>query len=149
MSATTLSLKDELAQTAAKVRAALPGATFAAIADPISDLRETGSAKQAVGIGARPSLPSLLDARGEPHDLLLLLARGPLVLTFYRGGWCPYCDVTLRAWQWVIGEIRALGASLVTTTPEAPFNIEDTSERAAAAFPILLDPRNSFARSLR
>ena len=101
-----------------------------------------------MGLGARVSLPSLADAHRETHDLPALLARGPIVLTFYRGGWCPYCDVSLRALQAVLGDIRALGAELVAVTPETPDHIEATAASAAVDFPLLHDAGNNFARSL-
>lgn len=143
-----MSLASDLSATIDHVRSALPARTFAAIADSITDLQESQIAERAVGVGGRPSLPSLLDAHGEAHDLLLLASRGPIVLTFYRGGWCPYCNVSLRALQAALPDLRALGAELVAVTPETPPKIEATSERVAADFPIVHDPHNSFARSL-
>ncbi len=143
-----MSLADELTRTLDQVRASLTASTFAAIARSITDLRETQIAHRALGVGARLSLPSLADARGEVHDLQALLARGPVVLTFYRGGWCPYCNVSLRALQAVLGEIRALGAELVAVTPETPDRIEATTNTAEVGFRVLHDPGNRFARSL-
>jgi peroxiredoxin len=55
----------------------------------------------------------LPNARGESINVGTLLKRGPVVLTFYRGGWCPYCNLELRAYQRVLPEITATGASLV------------------------------------
>lgn len=143
-----MSLAYQLTRTVDHVRSALPPPTFKAIAQSISDLQETQIAQRAVGVGARVSLPSLADAHGQTRDLQALLARGPVVLAFYRGGWCPYCNVSLRALQAVLGDIRATGAELVAVTPETPDYIEATTDAAGASFPIVHDPANGFARSL-
>jgi len=141
-------LHDELTATAEKVRAALPPPIFDAIERSVADLRDTGIAQGATGVGARPALPTLNDADGHPFDLAAQAAKGPLVLVFYRGGWCPYCDVTLRALQAALREVRELSAQLVAVTPEQPERIEETVGRAGVAFPVLHDSGNAFAQSL-
>ena len=143
-----MSLTDELTRTLNHVRSALPAPTFAAIARSITNLQETQIAQHAVGVGASVSLPALADAQGKVHNLQALLAHGPLVLTFYRGGWCPYCNVSLRALQAVLGDIRALGAELVAVTPETPDHVEATTDRAGTSFQVVHDAGNGFARSL-
>ena len=68
-----------------------------------------------------------------------LWLRGPLVLIFYRGGWCPYCNLELRAWQQQLAELRRLGAQLVAVSPQTPDNSLSTAEKNALAFPVLSD----------
>ena len=58
--------------------------------------------------------------KGNPVSLADLLRRGPVVVTFYRGGWCPYCNIQLRAYQAVLPQIAALGARLVAISPQLP-----------------------------
>ena len=65
---------------------------------------------------------TLTDQLGRPVDLAALTAQGPLVVTFYRGGWCPYCNLELRAYQSALPEIERLGARLIAVTPETPDN---------------------------
>ena len=62
----------------------------------------------------------LPDAQGNHVGLNTLLASGPVVLTFYRGGWCPYCNIQLRAFQKVLNEIREYGTQLVAISPSTP-----------------------------
>ena len=77
-----------------------------------------------------------------------LLAVGPLVVTFYRGGWCPYCNLALRGLQHVLPEIGQLGGSLVAVTPELPDNSLTTAEKAGLTFDVLTDQGLGFARRL-
>ncbi|GGJ29607.1 hypothetical protein GCM10011320_41230 [Neoroseomonas lacus] len=64
---------------------------------------------------------------------------GPAVIVFYRGGWCPYCNLTLRAWQKHLPELAARGARLVAISPANPDETLSTAERNALAFPVLTD----------
>jgi peroxiredoxin len=92
-------------------------------------------------LGAGDALPRLTlpDALGTPFDLGRAADAGPLVVTFYRGGWCPYCSLELRAWQQALPRLRAAGAQLVAVSPEAPDNALSTAEKNDLAFPVLSD----------
>ena len=92
---------------------------------------------------------SLPNVRGEEVRLSQLLAKGPVVLTFYRGGWCPYCNLQLRAYQRVLPEIRALGASLVAISPELPNKSLSTAEKNALEFEVLSDVADDAGRAYR
>ena len=74
-----------------------------------------------------------------------LLARGPLVLTFYRGVWRPYCNMDLQAIEDAADEIRALGASLVAISPQTAPNRRKSERENALSFPILSDHGNALA----
>jgi peroxiredoxin len=82
------------------------------------------------------SLPAV---NGQLVTLSQLLAQGPVVLTFYRGEWCPYCNLTLRAYQQVLPEIKALGASLVAISPQTPDHSLSMAEKNALEFEVLSD----------
>ncbi len=75
-----------------------------------------------------------------------LLKNGPLVITFYRGGWCPYCNLELRSLQSHLDEIKENGANLVAISPEQPDNSLDVSEKNNLKFPVLSDSGNTVAR---
>ena len=89
----------------------------------------------------------LPDARGGSVALREALAAGPVVLVFYRGAWCPYCNLQLRAFQAALDDIRAAGASLVAVSPQTPDNSLTLAEQAQLAFPLLSDAGNAVARS--
>jgi peroxiredoxin len=119
------------------------------IADDIEALRATGMAGRVVRVGARlPRHSGLRDAHGEPFDLASVVGRKPVVLVFYRGGWCPYCNLELRAYQQRLSDIRAYGAELIAISPEAPDASLDTAGKNALAFAVLSDEGNRFADAL-
>jgi peroxiredoxin len=87
------------------------------------------------------SAPSfeLPNARGQDVELNALLASGPVVLVFYRGAWCPYCNAQLRALQESLEEISSLGATLVAVSPQAPDPSAAFAEEAGLGFDVLSD----------
>jgi peroxiredoxin len=81
----------------------------------------------------------LPDATGERVRLDTLLARGSVIVSFYRGEWCPYCNLTLHNWQTHLGEVADAGAQLVAITPQRPSDALTLTERHDLAFPVLSD----------
>jgi peroxiredoxin len=96
--------------------------------------------------GDRAPAFRLPDARGGDVDLPDLLAGGPVVLVFYRGAWCPYCNLQLAAFQSALADIRAAGATLVAVSPQTPDQSLTLAERHALEFPVLSDDGNAVAR---
>jgi peroxiredoxin len=90
----------------------------------------------------------LKNQMGEDLDLGELADIQPLVVTFYRGGWCPYCNLELRAYQKALPEIEALGARLVAVTPETPDNSLSTAEKNDLSFPVLSDAKGLLSEAL-
>jgi peroxiredoxin len=91
----------------------------------------------------RFALPS---ATGAIVSLGERLSHGPVIVTFYRGGWCPYCNIALRALQSGLPEIKSLGGSLIAISPEVPDQSLSTTEKLALEFDVLSDADNSVAR---
>lgn len=104
-----------------------------------ADLRATGIESQALQVGAQVPDLTLPDALNHPVSLASLWQSGPLVLIFYRGGWCPYCNLELRAWQQQLAALQHLGAQLVAVSPQTPDNSLSTAEKNELAFPVLSD----------
>lgn len=96
--------------------------------------------------GQRAPEFELPNASGERVTLASLLERGPLVLSFYRGGWCPYCNIALRALQSRLPEMKRLGATLAAVSPEIPDQSLNTQEKLALEFEVLSDADNVVAR---
>jgi peroxiredoxin len=91
----------------------------------------------------------LPNAVGEEVRLADRLAAGAVVLTFYRGAWCPYCNLELRAYQEVLPRLEELGASLVAITPETPDGALEALEKNDLAFDVLSDVGSVVARAYR
>lgn len=143
-----MSLASKLDSTKSAVRTAVPPATFAAIERSIADLRATGLAERAVTAGDLIALPILTTTDDHPIDLLQTAAGRPVVLIFYRGGWCPYCNTTLRAYEEARDRIEAAGGTLIAVTPEVPEFATETARSTALRFPVAVDRGNRFAKSL-
>ena len=105
-------------------------------------------AAKALKAGDRFPGVTLSDQLGRVVDLSTLAAEGPLVVTFYRGGWCPYCNLELRAYQRILPQITRLGARLVAVTPETPDNALSTAEKNDLAFTVLSDNQGRLADAL-
>ena len=135
-------------QTAAhKVKAeGMLGEKFGILADAIEDVRSSGLANRAKAVGTVAPDFSLLDAFGSSVSLRELLAVGPIVLSFYRGEWCPFCNFELHALQEVLPQIQALGATLVAVSPEKPDFGAIATEKHKLTFPVLSDAGNQVAR---
>lgn len=103
------------------------------------ELADSGQADRALTAGAPAPRFSLPAATGETVTLDGLLAEGPVVLTFYRGAWCPYCNIALRALQRQHEEITARGARLVAVSPQIPDESLSLAEKHGLAFDVLSD----------
>lgn len=104
-----------------------------------ADLKATGIETSALQVGDHAPNITLPDAMGQAVSLGQLWQQGPLVLVFYRGGWCPYCNLELRAWQQHLDTLRQYGARLVAVSPQTPDNSLSTAEKNDLAFPVLSD----------
>ena len=85
------------------------------------------------------------DADGKMVLSAGLFAPGWLVVSFYRGVWCPYCNMELQALQEALPSFRALGADLVAISPQNAVNSRKSVHASGLAFPILSDPGNEIA----
>ncbi len=134
-----MTLKEELQQQLARFKQRVPDELVATIQAGVDELVDNGLASRAVKAGDMAPDFELPNAQGKPVALSSLLADGPVVLAFYRGGWCPYCNLQLRAYQRILPQIRALGAQLVAVSPEPPDASLTTAEKNALEFEVLSD----------
>lgn len=110
-----------------------------------AELIASGAAKKALKVGDKAPLFTLKDPDGHPVSSADLLANGPLVLTFYRGVWCPYCNLELQALQAFLPTLQEVGASLVAISPQIAANSRKSMRTNGLQFPILSDRHNDVA----
>ncbi|WP_207541122.1 peroxiredoxin-like family protein [Sabulicella rubraurantiaca] len=117
----------------------------AAIRDVVGHLRRGGDLDHALPVGDEFPNFMLPDAEGRLVTRDALLACGPLVLGFFRGGWCPYCAATLDALQRAMPQFEAAGATLAAVTPETGGLALDLKRRHKAGFTMLVDVDSGLA----
>jgi peroxiredoxin len=99
-----------------------------------------------LGPGATVPDGQLLDVYGQPVTLHTALAGGPAVLVFYRGGWCPYCNIVLATYQaQLLPELRRRGFGLIAVSPQKPDESLTLQEKKELTFTVLSDPGNVLA----
>ena len=108
-----------------------------------------GVPTEAIKAGERIATFTLDDASGKQVSLDQLVDAGPAVIVFYRGGWCPYCNLALRTYQQeLLPQLDAFGARLVAISPQTPDQSLSTAEKASLAFTVLSDPGSRVARAI-
>ena len=144
-----MTLKEELDARRAMSAQKSPPERSAAFQRGIDQLIADGIADRAVKEGDIAPDFTLPNARGEQVSLYACLENGPVVLTFYRGGWCPYCNMQLRAYQRLLPELGSLGATLIAISPEPPDTSLSTTEKNELEFEVLSDINSDAGRAYR
>ncbi|MDF7801424.1 peroxiredoxin-like family protein [Pontiellaceae bacterium B1224] len=115
-------------------------------AEGIQAVVDSGVVQQAKQVGDMAPDFELTNAAGEMVRLSDVLKEGPVVLTWYRGGWCPYCNLALRAMQKELPNFEAQGATLIAISPELPDESMSTTEKDELEFQVLSDLDNATAK---
>lgn len=110
------------------------------------ELRKSGIIDKAKKKGDHYIDFTLPNINGKNKKLSDLLENGPVVLTFYRGGWCPYCNIQLKAYQEKLNEFKQAGGQLVAVSPETMESANTTVNKNEIEFEILTDGLNKVAR---
>jgi peroxiredoxin len=142
-----MSLEQELSAFKAEFSRTAPAGRAALYEAKIEELRADFALERAVNVGGTAPDFALPDVAGKSVVLSDLLRTGAVILTFYRGGWCPYCNIQLRAYQDILPQIKLLGARLVAISPQLPDNSLDTANKNELTFDVLSDVGNEAARS--
>jgi peroxiredoxin len=128
------------------VKQQAPAEVFAAMEAANAKLEMSGVAGRALKAGDKIPDFDLPDATGKVVRSADLLAAGPLVISFYRGAWCPYCSLELKTLQQNLAEFHGKGATLVAISPQTPDESLTTKEKNELAFPVLSDAGSNVAR---
>ena len=146
LTALTLTRKLELMKTASSAR--IPADKKKIMDSAVEELRTSHLAQKALKVGRLMPDFSLPDSNGRMVKLRDLLKGGPVILAFYRGSWCPYCNAQLAGYQEYLGKFKAKGARLVGVTPEKPDLTALLQDGKKLEFTILTDAGNQFAKKL-
>jgi peroxiredoxin len=146
MSHSAPGLSAQLDETVSRFMASLPDDEAQIVAASFEKLHASHTGESAIAVGDIAPDFSLPGATGAAVSLRDRLSEGPVVLSFYRGGWCPFCNLELQALQALLPEIRALGANLIGISPETPDNSMTSAEKHQLEFDVLSDIGNKTAR---
>ncbi|KAI1187580.1 AhpC-TSA-domain-containing protein [Nemania serpens] len=142
-----MSQKQQLEETTARLES-FSEAFVTQLKDGHAKFMTTWDPSKTIQVGDRLPEFAMTDATGNEVTSASLLAKGPLLITFYRGEWCPFCNIAIAFLQKHLPEFRARGVTLVAISPELPNNNMTATEKHALEFPVLTDLHNAFARKL-
>ncbi|WP_088832590.1 peroxiredoxin-like family protein [Paenibacillus tyrfis] len=137
-------LQSELEAATAQMEQLLPQEVLDAFDMSIRELRESGVGT-GLELGTQAPDFTLIDHAGNKITLSAETAKGPVVLTFYRGAWCPFCNLQLLAYQRIWNDLQAAGAQLIAVSPQTPDQSILLNEKHRFSFPILSDVHNQTA----
>jgi peroxiredoxin len=141
-----LSLAQQLEELTAKLRSMVPAERLVTIDRAVAELSTSGFAEHALKVGDKSPDFALPDGDGTPWRSDDLLRHGPLVIVFYRGRWCAYCNAQLVALQQIHQQIALAGGSLVAVSPQTQKHSYMTRDMHRLRFPVLSDSSNQVAR---
>jgi peroxiredoxin len=141
-----LSLAQQLDSLTAKLRAMVPAERLAVVDLAAEELVHSGLANRALKAGDHAPAFELPDGDGMLWQSDDLLRSGPLVIVFFRGRWCAYCNAQLAALQEIHPQIAEAGASMVAISPQTQKHSYMTRDMHKLRFPVLSDQGNQVAR---
>ncbi|MCE0450343.1 peroxiredoxin-like family protein [Brevibacillus sp. AF8] len=142
------SLREELDFTTIQIADFLTREVTDAFTRSIEELRTSELAK-GLPIGSIAPDFTLNDHTGKSITLSEEIIKGPVVLTFFRGSWCPYCNLEMQAYQKQLDTITSLGAQLFAISPQSPAHSLTMQENNRLSFPVLCDTNNQVAEKYR
>jgi len=146
---TTSTIAEQVASLHRASAGQLPAEVAEAFAAEQRDLAAAGHPSGVAEPGSRLPDGDLLDVAGEPATLAETLGGKPAVIVFYRGGWCPYCNIALRTYQaQLVPALAERGISLIAISPQTPDGSLSTKESKELTFTVLSDPGNQIAGQL-
>ncbi len=138
------SLQEKINQKRSKSK--VPQAARMTMVEATEELRKSGIIDKALKTGDQYIDFTLVNVNGKKVTLSEKLKNGPIILTFYRGGWCPYCNIQLKAYQEKLDEFRKAGGQLIAISPESMESGNTTVKKNDLKFEILTDNLNKEAR---
>lgn len=138
--------KDENTVLKSNLATMIPAELLDVFTSDAAQLGVTYSNPLKVAVGDKAPLFSLTNAINKTVSLEELLKNGPVVITFYRGNWCPYCNLILNAYQRILPQIKELGANLIAISPQNPDSSLSMKEKQELQIEVLSDKGNEAAK---
>lgn len=149
MTTTDTTIADRVAEVNQAAAGHLPAKVMAAFGAELGKVAANGVPTGAATAGSIMPDGDLLDVQGNPTSLAAVRAGRPAVVVLYRGAWCPYCNVTLKAYQEkVVGELDARGVVLIAVSPQKPDGSLTMQQAHDLTYAVVSDPGNQIAHAL-
>ena len=142
-----MSLKEQLEKKAMSSSGKTPKEIKKVMDDALTEIRKSKIVDSAKKKGDPMPAFQLEDIKSGTVTSKGLMKKGPLLIAFYRGGWCPYCNLQLRDLQKNLDAIKSTGANLVAISPEAPDETAKTVKKSDLGFYVLSDAKGEVAKS--
>jgi peroxiredoxin len=144
-----VTIREQASQLKAVAAERLPADVVEVFDHSIQGFLDQGIPAGAVKAGDQLGPFTLRDATGAAVSLDQILATGPAVIVFYRGGWCPYCNVALRTYQReLLPQLGGFAATMVAISPQSPDESLSTAQKAGLEFTVLSDPGSRLAQRI-
>jgi peroxiredoxin len=142
-------IAEQASQFAAQMASQPQSDVFSVFATEQAELERNGAPDGVIAAGAQLPDAELLDPHGDPVKLSNALAARPAVIVFYRGAWCPYCNIALRTYQSeLVPELDRRGVALLAVSPQKPDQALSMREKHDLAYTVLSDPGNVLASAV-
>lgn len=140
-----MSYAEQYQQIVQDFMAGLPDEARTTVEQNFSEIMSADYGDNALNEGSTATNFTLPNLKNEPTQLSSLLSNGPVVLNFYRGGWCPFCNLEFKSLHDILPQIKQHGATLVGISPELPDKSMNTVEQHQLQFEVLSDVGNKVA----
>ncbi|WP_455220475.1 peroxiredoxin-like family protein [Kaarinaea lacus] len=144
---TTISYNQRRGELIEQLKEMLPTEQLAVFNQDAEQLAENYPSPLKLTVGDKAVPFSLPNPQGHQIELQSLLDKGPVILTFYRGVWCPYCNLQLKTYEEILPQITEAGATLVAISPMTPDNSVSMQEQNELQFHVLSDVGNQTSRA--
>jgi peroxiredoxin len=145
----SVSIREQSNELKAAAAAHLPADVAAVFDDNARQMGLQGIPGASLKVGDKLDSFTLHNAIAKPVTLDELVAAGPAVIVFYRGGWCPYCNLALRTYQQdLLPRLKGFDATLVAISPQTRDESLSTAQKAALEFEVLSDPGSRLAKRI-
>lgn len=141
-----MTLAEETAALTAKGKANFDAERAAVYAEAQATIEATDILEHALREGDTAPMFTLPDAFGRDVSLAEVLKSGPAIVSFYRGAWCPFCNLELRALQREMAAVGDAGATLIAISPNKPDLAHELIAKHELTFPVLSDHENRVAK---
>ncbi len=142
-----MTLHEDIAAARQQMATQVPESVMSMMQEATAELARSGLIEKAVKTGDTMPDFDLSEVGGDYVRLGDLLQDGPVVISFYRGGWCPYCSLEMQALQRALPDIEQVGGHLIAIAPELPEQAGQTRDKGNLTFPLLHDRNNALARA--